>query len=639
MNKTEYNALESITKLHANLLNKQIRLKVGGAENYVSCNGGNPNRLEINISETDKIIQPYVALKHELFHCIFKSPIDKVEQNLDKIVENAKPEDKESIKKIAKSVWNLLEDQRIESLGGEIWIGDRISLNKTLKNLGENMRVADNPVDALMASRFYRNDLLKEQYKGVQKYMDDVKMTGYDSAIILSKKFIEEYVIPYFKNHQKDTPESHPESNGKSKSKSGSWLDDGSDNDDIDDTCDDDVNDGDEDFDLTSENDKDELWDSTKKYNKGDIVITNGSKYESLIDNNESNPVLELEWNIKNPSDESQNAPEIDLGIPSNVDQDVEQMIDLAEEINRNSDHSDFSTWEKEPLLIDWDKSLESMKHDGTNTIKEVKKMIDPVKEPVKSYVDIDFKVEQVTPANARITENVRLTQEISYVIRKILGGTSQYYDTTGQDIDIEKVIDYKIDRIDDEIFLDDTKGTGFSAVIAVDYSGSMSGTKLEQARIVAVSLFKAMKLIPHCKFEIHSFQTFAGDLHSGVAKSENELNMLGDAHGGTPTGAGIVFARKRLEEMGGKYKLLAVITDGEPNEVITIKDERDARKECTYQISNCIKSGIHVFGIGINAGDMSDIFGDSWVSTHNIYDSMETLVRKLQDEVMRYLN
>ena len=88
METKEKSSLESISHLHESLLDKDIIFTVGGNGSFIKDvtdndkNGTVRERYRINVSESNPNIEPYVALKHELFHAIFNTPVGAIEENL-----------------------------------------------------------------------------------------------------------------------------------------------------------------------------------------------------------------------------------------------------------------------------------------------------------------------------------------------------------------------------------------------------------------------------------------------------------------------------------------------------------------------------------------------------------------------------
>ena len=702
---SEKNSLESITHLHESLLDKKIKLSVGGTGSFIKQER---RGYKINVADADPNIEPYVALKHELFHAIFNSPVNSIQSHLEHITENVPLHHQKGVKKIAMSVWNILEDQRIESLGGEIWIGDRIGLSKTKKQVGATMESANTPLEALLASRFERPDLVPENLKGVEQFIKDVEKTDVSAGIVLAKRFVDQILVPWYKQQDEDEPEP-PKPKGEDEGEDEGETDNPIDNDDpkpqsedgedgnpqpegegedSDEESEDDNpqprgcesgEDEDEDEDdpqgegsEESDEESDEegqvpsalphgvstevpltIWKNDVNYKKGDEVINNLSKWKAIdasinVEPNgwtDTNGGMNVEHSARNhwePIVEEELVDEIELSGKGD-NEFIKQQQEIAEVMNEESDHLGL---EGDPVNdINWDETVNAMKEAGKRDIKEMKEKLAPAEKTVTAELLKAVEFSPKRPSQRKVEENTTLTGKLLYTMKQILGSTSPTYDTEGVELDIEKAIDYRLTRQDDEIFLEDEKDSGFSVVVTVDLSGSMSGHPEATAKTVAKSIFKAVDMIDGGKMELHGYDTSYGGgapLSIGIAKNENEIHLIGDASGGTPTGGAIAYAREALSKMGGIHKVMFVITDGYPNTVTTIADgdNFDAIKECQLQVATAIRQGIHVYGIGIGRGcELSEIFGKSWTSCNDINKSMDTLVRGMKQEIVRYLN
>jgi Mg-chelatase subunit ChlD len=703
METKEKSSLESISHLHESLLDKDIIFTVGGNGSFIKDvtdsdkNGTVRERYRINVSESNPNIEPYVALKHELFHAIFNTPVGAIEENLGKICESVPQEHRQGVAKIAKSIWNILEDQRIESLGGEIWIGDRIGLAKTKRLVGATMESADTPLEALLASRFERSDLIPEELKGVEQFIKDVEKTSVTGGLVLAKRFVDQILVPWFK--KQDEPEEPPQGgDGEDEGEDGNPIDsdnpvpqggedgnpqpqggDGEDGEDDNPSPqggdgEDEGEDGNpqpQDGDGEDEGEDDNpspqggdgnpeddpenhprqggsqtppltIWKKDVTYHPNDQVLHSQRKYKAVIENTNSNPITYHNPKTWELVEVDEFTDEISItGSPDN--EFIQQQMDVAEVMDEQSDHGELrGNFDDE---IDWDQEVNEMKENGQRDIKEMKDKLAPAGKTVSAQLLKAVNFSPREPSNEPVEENTTLTGKLVYTMKQILGSTSPKYDTEGVELDIEKAIDYRLTRQDNEIFLEDEKDTGFSVVVTVDMSGSMTGQPEKTAKTVAKSIFKAVNMIDGGKMELHGYDSsYRSDsvLSIGIATNENEIQNIGDAYGGTPTGGAIAYAREALTRMGGTHKVMFVITDGYPNEVTTIADGKnfDANKECQLQVATAIRQGMHVYGIGIGHGcELSEIFGKSWTSCNSIDTSMDTLVRGIQKEVVRYLN
>ncbi len=131
-----------------------------------------------------KGIHQYTALIHELSHVLYESPFKAIRELMSGKISN-----KRWVNSVlAHNVWNILEDQRIESHLCRYYIAYRKRFNDTLTNLGKIMRTKcdiENPLFVLMAIRFKREDLVKDckYYKVCKKAINDVENTDRYGAL------------------------------------------------------------------------------------------------------------------------------------------------------------------------------------------------------------------------------------------------------------------------------------------------------------------------------------------------------------------------------------------------------------------------------------------------------------------------
>ena len=95
-------------------------------------------------------------------------------------------------------------------------------------------------------------------------------------------------------------------------------------------------------------------------------------------------------------------------------------------------------------------------------------------------------------------------------------------------------------------------------------------------------------------------------------------------AHGGTPMADGIEFALNELSKRQEGYRVIFVLTDGQPDSA--------HQGVLKTQLQRCAEAGILVVGVGLGSGSeyVSDVFHDS-VYASNLNDLPKLLVAKLE--------
>ena len=139
-----------------------------------------------------KGIEKFTALNHELGHILMETPMAEARKILDKWT---KDENDNWLKSNGQkryttywTVFNVLEDQRIESMMGRLWLANKDRFVKARKNRGKLHKTCpDNPIDILLNIRFFREDLVenKKNKKELKQALEDVVETGRMGALIV----------------------------------------------------------------------------------------------------------------------------------------------------------------------------------------------------------------------------------------------------------------------------------------------------------------------------------------------------------------------------------------------------------------------------------------------------------------------
>ena len=139
-----------------------------------------------------KGIEKFTGLNHELGHILMETPMAEARKILDKWT---KDENKNWLKSNGQkryttywTVFNVLEDQRIESMMGRLWLANKDRFVKARKNRGKLHKTCpDNPIDILLNIRFFREDLVenKKNKKELKQALEDVVETGRMGALIV----------------------------------------------------------------------------------------------------------------------------------------------------------------------------------------------------------------------------------------------------------------------------------------------------------------------------------------------------------------------------------------------------------------------------------------------------------------------
>jgi uncharacterized protein YegL len=181
--------------------NSKIEIKHYGKTNCVSYGGMSGGKHQFKIlSATPNVkgIEKFVGIIHELSHVLFQSPFTAT-RNL--LQDNWGLEGERY--KLFFNAFNVLEDQRIESQMGKMYLKHAGRFTKTTKKLGTLMSMDDimktNPVNMLLAIRFHRGDDMVglKDYDVYDKALKDVVLTdkyGALRVLVSIKPYIDAWI-------------------------------------------------------------------------------------------------------------------------------------------------------------------------------------------------------------------------------------------------------------------------------------------------------------------------------------------------------------------------------------------------------------------------------------------------------------
>ena len=203
--------------------NAKIEIKHYGKTNCVSYHdivGGKHSFKILSATPNVKGIEKFVGIIHELSHVLFQSPFTATRN----LLQDNWGLDGERYK-LFFNAFNVLEDQRIESQMGKMYLKHASRFTKTTKKLGELMEMRtimqDNPVNMLLIIRFQRgDDIVKlKNYDVYDKALKDVVLTdkyGALRVLVSIKPYIDEW-IDNKENKIKDSGNSYQTNESKAE--------------------------------------------------------------------------------------------------------------------------------------------------------------------------------------------------------------------------------------------------------------------------------------------------------------------------------------------------------------------------------------------------------------------------------------
>ena len=173
----------------------------------------------INLSSSrNPAIPKYTALVHELGHILYETPFTPIKKLLKQWDSGTYWQDTSHTVKLYHEIFNVLEDQRIESQISKSYLGHKKRFEATRYNLGQagfgDYSDFENPAFALLAIRFMRDDLVKntKYYHIYKQALDDVEETdrfGGLRVLISIKYCIDEYLRKTCKKPQSNNSNSY----------------------------------------------------------------------------------------------------------------------------------------------------------------------------------------------------------------------------------------------------------------------------------------------------------------------------------------------------------------------------------------------------------------------------------------------
>ena len=178
--------------------------------NWQSGNKEHDKEFFLNIATPAvKGIEKFTALNHELGHILFETPKAEAKKIIKKWTQsengNYKEIDGDMRYKTYWNMFNVLEDQRVESMMARLWLANDDRFDKAKKNRGKlHKKCPNNPVDKMLNIRFFREDLVKrdKHFKVFKQSLEDVVDTGRMGSLIVLAQ-IKPVIDSYFKTPDK----------------------------------------------------------------------------------------------------------------------------------------------------------------------------------------------------------------------------------------------------------------------------------------------------------------------------------------------------------------------------------------------------------------------------------------------------
>tara|TARA_Y100000310_G_scaffold61898_1_gene57144 strand:+ start:845 stop:2497 length:1653 start_codon:yes stop_codon:yes gene_type:complete len=176
-----------------------------------------------------KGVESFTALNHECFHILFESEFKIIHRIIKDWTNNGQERNKATYYKYA---INLLEDQRIESLGGQLWLGTGKRFEKMREKRGEILQKEQkgkskdvSPADLLLYIRFKQGEKYSSNkyFLAMKQALGDVELTGNKGSIKVMLK-IKPLLDEWWEDNSKDGFDPTPIGNRVRGNDTNNWI-------------------------------------------------------------------------------------------------------------------------------------------------------------------------------------------------------------------------------------------------------------------------------------------------------------------------------------------------------------------------------------------------------------------------------
>ena len=566
------------------------------------------SKHEVRIGKI-KGIEQFTLLNNEFGHILFDSPISSGTQMIEQWSDAwaSSPAHGNLYREtIFQTYWcalNILEDERIETLMGKLWLKNSDRFAKTKKSVGKihldnelktEKGLRRSPIQTLLGVRFMRNKAVEKDdtYNLVKKLLDDVKTASPHGTLVCVR-----ILKPHIDMWLTDMIEKDKKIRQKLKKAQEEYA-----------TC--------------------PLGDKSSK------IEPLRKKRDKLRD--------ELKENKK-----AINPPEINTS--------TSNMFKEDNPVDSNDLHSDVIKFTDPEYVKQEDQrqkelktTLEQDKKDGKESLQEIKDMLSTGIPRGKDEILEDSNIRDIGAQGSplgNIADGMnKIFKKMSEIPKRVVG-----YE--GDEIDIESYIEGKIRMENIEECLIDTKYIrGASVLLSVDASCSMNNYRgsMNKARDLVATLYKSIEGIDNINLKCILWSSN----RDGVMNVTN-VNSLKDTNKMyvtrsfclTPTHIAIKHSVSIMKGMKGRKKLLIIITDGYPRyyhkrkRVMTNILVKMTRKAFLRGLRKC--PNIMAMLIEPTPGSKEyskEIFGKKLMVVSGMEDGSEVIVKRFKRLVMEVL-
>jgi len=593
---TDKELFEKTKSIFEEVTSSKITIQMGNFQhNLIEQNQEGNYKIYLK-SPPESGLPMYVALSHELAHVLFDSLNINLEIEFDTWAKDLPIGVRNLAKKAYFSVFNLLEDQRIESLLGMLYAGTGIKFDKSLRELGKKLKPLNivNPIWSLQAARMYREDMVHKDHSLAIELMAKVKLTGKSGALIYSRKYCKEVINPILS--ELDIPNS-PVAPRISTADGKTWE----------------MERDSEGIERTKEISQEEY---IKKENEGNNADRKWQKAKNEI-----------------------------------LDKKEEIMNEACKVLQKN-DHEKLNDNEEKQgsISADYDKSDSQLTQEGIREVNIKRSEIEEANlntsyNETNETVGGELVKKTVREGNLKVNADHMVSRYLNKTFKSIVTKPKVRLDDYGEAINIPALIRKKATGFG-SVFNKMKRENSLTILFAVDGSGSMrtkntnGKTRYEIMGDLMATLFDSIQGVKQLQFDVVMWSADrAGNL--SIVKIKNKAdckNIVEDRENFfTPTHLALKYCGERLNKMSGRKKMLIFMSDGYPeyhkgnnsisSKVLTMWATKEAKG---------VKSkGINLIGLYMGAEHkdqyMKEIFGKDLIPCRTMEEIKAQAIRKIR--------
>ena len=545
------------------------------------------SEYEISLGIAKESVTPKTKLERILSKIIFNSPDKEFKKYIKSMNPKTDPFQHKLLLKNLTTIYNILEDRRVESCYGEIYTGakDRFedARHEDFTKEFQKNEIPNDPIEALRFARYDQTDLvLKSEFKVAIDYINGVELTGkkgaYDLALMYWEKVVQKF-----------------------------------------------------------------LFDEREKIEKSDLEDINSDQVQNQ---KSKDGTEESKTNSEQNDDESVKTSEdiINEKIENEINAKIKQVDEKIKwkKIKDTGKHKLLSNF-KNPFEIDsnnnssFAETCERLKKTGNKEILTVERELEKIskKQSIQKYSskNIQGRITVGTHDHTELIEfNKTTSRKLKNTFKKIRGGKIGEVDSTGEDIDVDAYIDFKINKVGN--FLVSSKNfVGFDIILAIDESSSMS-KNMDTVKRMCATLYDAISDLSHVRLTIIGWNGTGDECFIKKITKSTQIGSL-EGFGETPLATAVWYAKHEIEKMTSQKRLFFLITDGHPTKYQDIAVARKGIKLMSH--NGIICNGIYV-------GDnyqrdislMKEMFVDDFVICKNFNYVDTYLMDKISKQIIR---